>query len=259
MISLILPFLLQQVQRPAPVDVVVARRLEMPPARAAKLASGLGRALTRAGMENVRDPDQSRPALTQEATERCRNDRRCLSELARTAGSRLLVALDAGLVLDQTSFTLFALTPRDESQVLRETFTVSVSEGDSAIQQRFGVFASRLARAVPNRTEAPEAATAHVLEEPETEHRGWLAPTAVSLAAAGGTASTAWFLYSGNQAEQALRAAEFQSTLGPASSLSHPQAEALVQQANQDRAVAAATGAATTLLISWAVWLWTSD
>ncbi|MEN9800348.1 MAG: hypothetical protein RL653_4045 [Pseudomonadota bacterium] len=49
MISLVLPLLLQAAPA-GPVDVVVARRIEVPAARAARLAAGLGRALARAGV-----------------------------------------------------------------------------------------------------------------------------------------------------------------------------------------------------------------
>jgi hypothetical protein len=275
MISLVLPLLLHAAPA-GPVDVVVARRIEIPPARAARLASGLGRALTRAGVDNVRGPEATRSALSQAATERCKNDRRCLSELARSAGSRALVGLDVGLVLDQASFGMVALVPGEDAPLLREAFTVAVTETDAAIEQQFDAFATRLARALgpaprpdaplarkeaappPRTSRGPEAPSA-LVQEAGDEPRSIALPLTVSVGAAGTAATTAWFFLSAQQSEQALRAAEFQSSQGPASSLTRAQTEARVAEANQAYVVAAATGAATALLVSWAVWLWTAD
>jgi hypothetical protein len=79
------------------------------------------------------------------------------------------------------------------------------------------------------------------------------------VAAAGSAAATTWFFLSAQQSEQALRAGDFQSSQGPASTLTRAEAEAHVAAANQAYTVAAATGAATALLVSWAVWAWTAD
>jgi hypothetical protein len=275
MISFVLPLILHAAPA-GPLDVVVARRIEMPAARAARLASGLGRALVRAGVEQVRGPESNRNALSQVSTERCKNDRRCLSDLARSAGSRVLVGLDVGMVLDQASFGMVAFVPGDETPLLRETFTVSVTETDAAVDLQFDAFATKLARTLsqapahdapltrsggsllPRGSQQQEPSTA-VVREPGEEPRSVALPVAVSVAAAGGAGATGWFLVSAQQSELALRATEFQSSQGPASTLTRAEAEAHVAAANQTYMVAAATGAATALLVSWAVWLWTAD
>jgi len=247
------------------VDVVVARRIDIPPARAVRLVNGLARELERAGLKDVRGPGQAPAPLEQATTERCKNDKRCLAEAARAAGSRLLVGLDVGMVMDQVAFSMFALTPSDEVKLVKEAFTVPVTEEDLAIVERFAAFAERVARAAPAlardapvkpKVESPAVVAAAVAPAPA---RPVVLPALVTTAAVGSAAVGTWLAVNAVAAAQSVEAAHYESLLGPASRMTRPEVEAAVRRANEGAALAAATGAATGLLAYWALWLWSHD
>jgi hypothetical protein len=266
MVSVLLPLLLTA-GAAGPVDVVVARRIDVPPARAVRLVNGLARELERAGLKDVRGPGQAPAPLEQASTERCRNDKRCLAEAARSAGSRLLVGLDVGLVMDQVAFSIFALTPADEVKLVKEAFTVPVTEEDLAIVERFAAFAERVVKAAP--AAAPRDApvkpqlagpnaesVAAVAEEERAVGRSLVLPAVVTTAAVGAAALGTWLAVNAAAAAQSVEAAQYESLAGPASRMTRPEAEAAVRRANEGAALAAASGAATGLLAYWAIWLW---
>jgi hypothetical protein len=204
--------------------------------------------------------------LEQAATERCKNDKRCLAEAARAAGSRLLVGLDVGLVLDQVAFSIFALTPSDEVKLVKDAFTVPVTEEDLAIVERFAAFSERVAKAAPaparDAPVIPKLVKAPVVEGARVEPapaRGVVLPALVTVAAVGAAAAGTWLAVSAVASAQSVEAAQYESLAGPASRMTRPEAEAAVRRANEGAALAAATGAATGLLAYWAIWLWSHD
>jgi len=268
MVSALLPLLLTA-GAAGHVDVVVARRIDVPPARAVRLVNGLARELERAGLKDVRGPGQAPAPLEQAATERCKNDKKCLAEAARSAGSRLLVGLDVGLVVDQVAFSIFALTPVDEVKLVKEAFTVPVTEEDLAIVERFAAFAERVAKAAPAPArDAPvkaqlagaaldNAASASLEQAPRG--RSLLLPAVVTTAAVGTAAAGTWLVVNAVAAARSVEAAQYESLAGPASRMTRPEAEAAVRRANEAAALAAASGAATGLLAYWAIWLWSHE